>query len=156
MYTSTQYISSVCLICKESQRAIHNNPAGLEVLSSASPAGLDTRDSHGEITDKTRQFLGGSFAVSAMLFAIERVSREGIILRDKGSRARVSFAITQRKLGTPLICEENPPEDMISAMTAYVRRIASTPCGLKSNVGTIAWVGTSLCSERSSPALRNR
>ena len=55
---------------------------------------------------------------------VERVSADGVIIRDKASRALVSFPISERQLGTAQICEENPNDEMITVITAYVRRIA--------------------------------
>ena len=62
--------------------------------------------------------------MSAVLFAIERVSKDGIIIREKASRALVSFPISERQLGVAQICEERPNDEMIAAMTAYVREVA--------------------------------
>jgi hypothetical protein len=64
------------------------------------------------------------FVMSATLFVLERVSSEGVIVRDKWSRALVSFPIFKRQLGVAQICEEHPTDEMVAAMATYVRQVA--------------------------------
>ena len=62
--------------------------------------------------------------MAAVLFAIECVSKDGIVIREKASRAVVSFPISERQLGAAQICEELPNDEMVAAMATYVRRVA--------------------------------